>query len=673
MKIKHLIISILLICSGISRAQTVKPFLEKEVSLNLSNEKTGKVLEKLEQAGGFHFSYSSNLINTSKEISLNVKNKTIRECLMVIFKKEIDFKQKGNYIILQKAKPAKADKIIIKGYVSDSQNGRKIARASVYDKQTLASTTSNDYGYYEIEIPGNKTPEITVNKLSYQDTIIKLNIVDEIQNLSINPTDSVLYNSDSARLNRALLEVKELGKEIWSETKSLIHSINIKDTLFRKSQVSFIPFIGTNGALSANVVNDYSFNIIGGVSKGVNELEIGSVLNLVNGNVKGLQISGISNLVNGNVNGIQISGINNTNRGITTGLQFSGITNLNFDSIKGMQFAGINNISLKHTEGSQFAGLFNLNKTHTKGPEFAGLFNVSEEYQGKLRMAGLFNFSRKESQSNDFAGLFNINESSKGQVLAAGLFNITKDSTNAICFAGLFNNTRIYNGHFRAAGLFNNGETNYRTTDLAGLFNVNKRVNKGVQIAGLANICKENDGIQIAPFNFCKDSYGIPIGVLSFVRNGIHQIEYSRNENNMNEIRLRTGVKKFTNELIAGFENFNTQQQKWYVGYGITSSFKLSNKFNFETGISTYQINNIDWNTHVSLLNKLNIALELRPASSLGIFIGPTMNLFVLNDNSLQYEDLKSLVPTNTWINNENNKGVHAIGWFGWRAGIRIF
>ena len=75
---------------------------------------------------------------------------------MVIFKKEIDFKQKGNYIILQKAKPAKSNKIIIKGYVSDSQNGRKIARASVYDKQTLATTTSNDYCYYEIEIPGNK-------------------------------------------------------------------------------------------------------------------------------------------------------------------------------------------------------------------------------------------------------------------------------------------------------------------------------------------------------------------------------------------------------------------------------------------------------------------------------------------------------------------------------------
>lgn len=56
-------------------------------------------------------------------------------------------------------------------------------------------------------------------------------------------------------------------------------------------------------------------------------------------------------------------------------------------------------------------------------------------------------------------------------------------------------------------------ETKFRTTDIASLFNVNKRINKGVQIAGLANICKENDGIQIAPFNFCKDSYGIPIGV----------------------------------------------------------------------------------------------------------------------------------------------------------------
>jgi hypothetical protein len=391
------------------------------------------------------------------------------------------------------------------------------------------------------------------------------------------------------------------------------------------------------------------------------------------GAVKGIQICGISNLVNGHVSGIQIAGINNLNRRKTVGLQIAGINNLNLDTIKGLQFAGINNLNLKYTEGAQFAGMFNLNKVHSKGPEFAGLFNISEEYQGKLRMAGLFNLSRNESTSNDFAGLFNINKSSKGKVLAAGLFNITQDSNHATCLAGLFNISRNYNGNFRAAGLFNIGKTNTTSLDLAGLFNINNGVKKGVQIAGLMNLCKENKGIQIAPFNFSNDSHGLPIGVLSFVRHGIHQIEYSRNENQMNEIRLRTGVKKFTNELIAGFENFNTQQQKWYVGYGISSSYRISNKFYFETGISTYQINNVDWNTHVSLLNKLNIAIELRLANSLGIFIGPTMNLFVINDNSLQYEALKSLVPTKTWINNENNKDVHAIGWFGWRAGIRLF
>ncbi|MFY8019792.1 MAG: hypothetical protein ACOVP1_01290 [Bacteroidia bacterium] len=673
MKTRIIIICILLVCSGYNYAQKLGSLLDKEISLNFQNEKTIRILERIEQLGAFHFSYPSDLIHPNKELSIQVKNKTIRECLYILFKKEISFKQKGKYIILQKAKEPKADRIIIKGYVSDQQSGKKIARASVYDKQTLASTTSNDFGYYEIEIPGNKTPEITINKEAYQDTSVQLNQVEDLQNIGIKPMDTTRYKRDSAELVQALKDVKKLGQEIWHETKSLVHSLNIRDTFFRSSQVSFLPYLGTNGALSAHVINNYSFNIIGGISKGVRVLELGLILNLVNGNVEGIQVAGIGNLVNGQMNGIQVAGIQNLNRRQVKGLQFSGAINVNLDTLKGAQFSGIMNINPTVIIGPQFAGLGNINQQHLQGPAFAGLFNISQYDESKLRMAGLFNLCNHGTKSAEFAGLFNYSSYSITHVKYAGLFNANRDSSSSICFAGVFNYTPRYTGNFKAAGFMNIGDNVNATTELAGFMNLNRGINKGVQIAGFMNICKENDGIQLAPFNFSKDAVGLPIGVLSFVQHGMHQLEYSRNENQFNEFRFRTGVKKLNNEIIIGFQNWNTDAQKWYLGYGINTGIRLNNKFSLDLGLSCVQINDQKWNTHVSLLNKFQSDIELRLANTLALFMGPTLNVFVLNDYSSQYESMKAIVPSKTWINNENNKGIHAIAWFGWRAGIRFF
>ena len=673
MKTRIFISCILFICSGNIFAQQLNSILEKEISLNFQNERTIKVLEKIEQLGSFHFSYPSDLINPNRETSIQVKNKTIRECLYIIFKKEISFKQKGRYIILQKAKEPKADKVIIKGYVSDLQSGKKIARASVYDKQTLASTTSNEYGFYEIEIPANKNPELTINKVAYQDTSIQINQKDDIQNISIHPEDSSRFKHDSAELYQAIQDIKKLGKDMWLETKSMVHSLNIRDTFFRNSQVSFLPYLGTNGALSANVINDYSYNIVGGISKGVRAAEIGGIVNLVNGDVNGIQIAGISNLVNGSVNGIQIAGINNLNMRKTKGLQFSGAINLNLDTTKGAQFAGLVNINPTIIIGPQFAGLGNINQHHQQGPEFAGLFNISEYYSGNLRMAGLFNLSNHEIQSSEFAGIFNYSSYSIGRLKCAGIFNACRDSSSSTSFAGLFNYTKTFTGNFKAAGFMNIANNTNRTAELAGFMNINHGINKGIQIAGFINICKENDGIQLAPFNFSKDAIGLPIGLFSFVQHGLHQLEYSKNENQFNEFKFRTGVKKFNNELIFGFEKWNNQSQKWYLGYGLNTGIRISNRWTWDIGMSCVQINEKTRNTHVSLLNKFQTDLEFRFANTLAVFVGPTMNLFVINDQSLQYQSLKSIVPTQTWINNTNDKGVHAIGWFGWRAGIRIF
>src|SRR5690606_38989007 len=57
-------------------------------------------------------------------------------------------------------------------------------------------------------------------------------------------------------------------KKKKSRKESSINMRNIRDTLYRDFQVSFVPFVGTNEMLSGNVINDYSLNVLGGYSLG---------------------------------------------------------------------------------------------------------------------------------------------------------------------------------------------------------------------------------------------------------------------------------------------------------------------------------------------------------------------------------------------------------------------
>ena len=58
-------------------------------------------------------------------------------------------------------------------------------------------------------------------------------------------------------------------------------------------QLSFAPGLGTNGTQSHLKVNRFSFNIIGGRSKGNISFEFGGIFNINTELTKGLQMAGI--------------------------------------------------------------------------------------------------------------------------------------------------------------------------------------------------------------------------------------------------------------------------------------------------------------------------------------------------------------------------------------------
>ena len=80
------------------------------------------------------------------------------------------FKEKGNFLIIQKLK---TDERLIGGYISDKKTGQGVANATVYDKKSLKSATTDRYGYYEI-ISREPIKELSVAKFDYTDTIFQV-------------------------------------------------------------------------------------------------------------------------------------------------------------------------------------------------------------------------------------------------------------------------------------------------------------------------------------------------------------------------------------------------------------------------------------------------------------------------------------------------------------------
>ena len=173
------------------------------------------------------------------------------------------------------------------------------------------------------------------------------------------------------------------------------------------AQLTFLFPLGTNGLNSHRVVNNFSLNMLAGVSAGVRGLEIGGLGNFTKGHMKGFQAAGLANATLGNVEGLQLAGLVNFNKGHVKGLQTAGLVNTGLGAVEGIQLAGLINAPAKNVYGAQVAGLANVNTGHLRGLQL-GLTNVSVKSVTGTQV-GLVNYTRK---LNGFQlGLVNIADS----------------------------------------------------------------------------------------------------------------------------------------------------------------------------------------------------------------------------------------------------------------------
>ena len=269
--------------------------LERVVSINLADRRLPDALVDVSRVANFYFSYNSNILNSEKKVSVSVQNETVRAVLKRLLGDGFQFKEKGNFLIIQKLK---TDERLIGGYISDKKTGQGVANATVYDKKSLKSATTNRYGYYEI-VSREPIKELSVAKFDYTDTIFQVKSLAEgtpqYIDASLLPTPIIAPPKPRVNANIDLSSSKKTSDDYdsFSEQTLLqnidiqrfatnysngfqrVDALNVKTDLRRLAQWSIVPYLGNNGGLSGAVVNDYAFNLTVGYSKGNRILEIG--------------------------------------------------------------------------------------------------------------------------------------------------------------------------------------------------------------------------------------------------------------------------------------------------------------------------------------------------------------------------------------------------------------
>lgn len=604
------------------------PVLERQVSLVVQDETADVVLAQIAALTGIKFSYSPSFIPVNKKVSLRVTQKPVRTLLNMMFGESVNYKVKGNFIILtanpQPVKKAVEPEIVVSGYVYDD-NGAPVAFASVFNKSQQMSAVTNKYGYYYLKFPANKLPAtVEVKKQYYKDTTIRIithqkqvDVVLEtikkdtvvlIKLDSIYTPNTVKHDTlpaekspiDSTKSIRTI--VKDLEKWLLSEsTKANIR--NISDTIFSGVQFSVIPGISTNKLLSGNTVNKLSVSLLVGYSKGIEIGAVASLANIVAGNARYGMAAGILNLVKDSMVGVQAAGMFNLNGGYTKGVQLAGFGNVNRGNVSGLQAAGYFNAVQGNVIGAQLSGFVNATKGNISGAQATGFVNLVKGDVEGIQLAGYVNSIKGNISGTQISGFANIVYGNSNSVQLAGLGNFTSGKV------------------------------------------------VGTQVSALFNYAHTLKGVQVGLINWSDSCDGIPIGLLSYSNKGYHKIEISFDEMMQTELSFRLGVQKFHNLFNIGVDLTNRIDGLWNFGYGVGSYHNISEHWKFGGELMAQLFLKRDQIGSSSQVNSLYVGFERQFGKRFSIGIGPAYR--VLNNYSSSTEISDVLAPYSFYSNNK--------------------
>jgi len=392
--------------------------LSKKINIKLQKQPIKDALTIISNDGDFNFSYNAKAVNKDSLISIDVKNKTVLEALRLMFDASYDFKESGSYVIIRRkaistsniiAKaPVQTDHFFITGYVIDEESGDKLQDATIYEKNNLISTMTDEKGAFSLKLKNKyNTASISISKSDYYDTtvIVKSNFNQKLTIaiskkepafVALPQPDDTSFDTEqfvkNTTENQFLKIEKRWFTNFFISSKQKIRSLNLKRFYTTRAyQFSLVPGLSTHGRMNPQVINGISINLLGGYSGGTSKFEVGGLFNIDKNDVKHCQIAGLFNLVGGKMKGVQIASLYNETNDSVKGIQLSGLVNVAKDEVEGFQIATLYN-KAKRINGLQI-GFINVTEG-TEGTSI-GFVNISKGKRHKHRVSFIARLPRK--------------------------------------------------------------------------------------------------------------------------------------------------------------------------------------------------------------------------------------------------------------------------------------
>lgn len=676
-----LIFSVLTLIQIETKAQSL---LGKPISVTARQQKLVKVLSSIEQQANFRFSYNSTILPLDSLVDINAVNLSVEETLDLLLKQRYEYRQAYDFIIIRYA-PLQLALIVqesvgdqnhytITGRVVDEQSRKPITNASVYEKNLLQSTLTDQEGSFTLKLKNiSQTVTITISKLNYKDAtsffLPEITVHKGKKRNSNRYIDDAPSEIDQTFLGRLLIT-----------SKQKIQSANTGGFIANApAQISLGPGLSTHGSLSGQVINKFSFNITGDYNAGADGMEIGLLYNIDKRNVRGFQFGGAFNLVGGKFTGLQISGLHNDVLKSTSGVQIALAYNQIREALNGVQIGGFYNDIRKNVDGVQLSagynqihqelhgvqigGFVNVVHQNIKGFQFNPLYNLGKKSMSGVQIGGFHNRILQTFRGLQFAVLYNQTNGDFKGIQFAGLFNNVNDNLNGLQFSTGYNNTKN-NMEGWQIGTFNTAGK-AKGAQLALLGNFTRKEVKGLQLAGIFNYAKKLKGLQIGLINVADSSSGYSLGLINFIKKGYHKISLSTNESIDFNAALKTGNDKLYTQLLFG-KNLTHHQKLTALGFGLGKDFKMGKHLSLNPEISSRYIYQGDWK-YRNILNRLDVNVGYRLGKWLALSAGPALNIYhSTQTNQINGYDFIGNNSSSFKIGNTNK------GWLGWNFGITL-
>lgn len=540
---------------------------QQSVSLYLQSVPLIEALESLSEQTGYLFSYSPDIIDVTRIISINVENKDFAKVMKQLLPYNIQYKIRGNHVILVQ----KEEDIILELISSSNlQSDNKIV------VEYIEKISSRNSGIY---IP-ERHSSINIKKSTEMNTNITIS-ASQTESLEKETSESKIQNileSESA------IKIKTETKKVLNLAKNYLASafigiislttgsgLNAQDSSgatptrhpfihpsgeTHPIHFSFIYPLGTGGVNSAKNNYNFSLNALGGITGSVDGVEMGWLFNINTFGSKGLQFAGIFNAAG--VPGAELMESNN--------VQIAGIFNTTRKGLSSLQMAGIFNLA--DMSIAQLANIANMSKTANL--QISGIANAAID--SKIQIAGITNAAGE----------------TKGQ--AAGIVNVAKT-------AGL-----------QIAGIANASGTS------------------GIQIAGIVNLTEKAD-VQIGLINIA-DSAKFQLGLINLSKNGFIETELYYDHYTGVNASLRSG-KPWLHSILTIGKSLNKDFYSTGIGLGTSLSIGKYAGLGIDAmsqSINSYHSDTI-WTSNNVLQIKPYASLKIE---KLSIFGGPTFNMSIL-------------------------------------------